>query len=79
MNGSVQKTFYTHGEKFKWDLKFNMYNVANHLSISTVKVDGFNGVKLGAGNIFVSNTANWGAETATTPPRTMEASLRLRF
>jgi hypothetical protein len=55
-----------------------MYNVANHLSISAVTITGFNGVTLKNG-IFTSTTANWGAESATTTPRTMEASVRLSF
>lgn len=78
LNASIQKTFYTHGERLKWDLKFDMYNVANHLSISSVNTGSFNGVTLKNG-IFTSTTANWGAESATTTPRTMEASMRLRF
>ena len=78
MNASIQKTFYTHGERFKWDLKFDMYNVANHLSISSINTGGFSGTKVVNG-ATVSNAANWGAESGTTPPRTMEASMRLRF
>ena len=77
LNASMVKSFYVH-ERYKFDLKFNMYNVANHLSISSVTTSGFNGTKLVNG-IWVSNTANWGAESGTTPPRTMEASLRLTF
>lgn len=78
LNASIQKTFFMHAERYKLDLKFDMYNVANHLSISGVSTGSFNGVTLKNG-IFVSSTANWGAESATTTPRTMEASMRLRF
>ena len=77
LNASMVKSFYVR-ERYKFDIKFDMYNVANHLSISSVSTGSFNGTKLVSG-IWVSNTANWGAESATTTPRTMEASLRLSF
>jgi hypothetical protein len=77
LNASMVKSFYVH-ERYKFDIKFDMYNVANHLSISSVNTGSFNGAKVVNG-VTVSNTANWGAESATTPPRTMEASLRLSF
>ncbi len=77
LNASMVKSFYLH-ERYKFDLKFDMYNVANHLSISSVSTGSFNGVTLKNG-IFVSSTANWGAESATTTPRTMEASMRLSW
>jgi hypothetical protein len=78
LNGSFVKSFYTNHERLKWDFKFDMYNVANHLSISGVNTGSFNGTKVVNG-VTVSNTANWGSESGTTPPRTMEASLRLNF
>ncbi|HKE28227.1 MAG TPA: carboxypeptidase regulatory-like domain-containing protein [Bryobacteraceae bacterium] len=77
VNGSVSKSFWMH-ERYKWDVKFDMYNVANHLCVSSVGTGSFNGYKLVNGTP-VSTTANWGAKSATTPPRTMEASLRLSF
>jgi hypothetical protein len=77
VNGSVSKSFWMH-ERFKWDVKFNMYNVPNHLSVSAVSTGSFNGTKVVNG-LTVSNTTNWGAKTGTTPPRTMEASVRLSF
>jgi hypothetical protein len=77
LNASLVKSFFVH-ERYKFDVKFDMYNVANHLSISSVSTGSFNGTKLLNG-VTVSNTANWGAESATTPPRTMEASVRLSF
>jgi hypothetical protein len=77
VNGSVSKSFWMH-ERYKWDVKFDMYNVANHLCVASVGTGSFNGYKLTNG-VPVSTTANWGAKSATTPPRTMEASLRLSF
>jgi len=79
LNASLVKSFWT-GEKnrYKWDLKFDMYNVANHPSIASIVTGSFNGTKVVNG-VTVSNTANWGAESGTTPPRTMEASVRLSF
>jgi len=29
--------------------------------------------------VVISNTANWGAESGTTDPRTMQVSMRLSF
>ncbi len=77
LNASVSKSFYT-GERMKWDFKFQMYNVANHLSVSGVNTGSFNGLKTVNGQI-ISNTANWGAESGTTPPRAMEVALKLNF
>jgi len=76
-NGSLVKSFYNH-ERLKWDLRFEMYDVANHLSISGVTTGGFSGLKTVNGQV-VSNAANWGAESGTTDPRTMQVSLRLNF
>ena len=76
-NSSFVKSFYTH-ERLKWDLRFEMYNVANHLSIAAVNTGSFNGLKTVNGQV-VSNTANWGAESGTTDPRTMQVSMRLSF
>jgi hypothetical protein len=57
-----------------------MYNVANHPCVSAVSTGSFNGYTLTANsNIPVSKTVNWGTKTGTTPPRTMELSLRLNF
>ena len=55
-----------------------MFNVANHLSISGVNAGSLTGTRVVNG-VTVSDTANWGAKSATTPPRTMEMSLRLSF
>ena len=77
VNGSISKSFWVR-ERFKWDVKFDMYNVANHLSIATIANTGYNGTKVVNGNT-ISNASNWGAVTGTTPPRTMEASIRVSF
>jgi hypothetical protein len=77
VNGSVSKSFRFH-ERYTWDFKFDMYNVPNHLSTSSVNTGGFNGTKVVNG-VTVSNVANWGAKSGTTPPRTMEANIRFRF
>ena len=77
MNGSFVKSFYMK-ERYKWDFKFDMFNVFNHLSTSAVNTGSFNGTKIVNG-VTVSNTANWGAKNGTTPPRTMEFSLRFSF
>ena len=77
VNGSVSKSFWVH-ERYKLDFKFNMYNVPNHLVTSSVNTGSFNGTKVVNG-LTISNAANWGAKSGTTPPRTMEASLRLSF
>jgi hypothetical protein len=77
VNGSVSKSF-KFRERYTWDFKFDMYNVPNHLSTSGVNTGSFNGTKVVNG-VTVSNTANWGAKSGTTPPRTMEANIRLRF
>jgi hypothetical protein len=59
LNASLVKSSYIR-ERFKFDIKFDKYNVANHLSISSVNTGSFNGTKLVNG-LNVSNTANWGA------------------
>ena len=72
VNSSVAKSFYTPGpgdSKLKWDLRFEVYNVANHLVTSAINVTSYNGPA----------TINWGQKTATTPPRTMQATARLTF
>jgi hypothetical protein len=55
-----------------------MYNVPNHLTVSSVNTGSFNGIKTVNG-VIVSNTANWGAESGTIDPRTMQVSMRLSF
>lgn len=77
INGSMSKSFWIR-ERYKWDIKFDMYNVANHLSTSGVNTGGFNGTKVVNG-VTVSNAANWGAKSGTTPPRTAEISMRVSF
>ena len=70
VNGSLVKSFYNGGEKgLKWDVRFEVYNVANHLVTSAINVGGFTG----------PNQINWGQKTGTTPPRAMQASVRLNF
>ena len=72
VNTSLVKSFYSpgrDGEKLKWDVRFEAYNVANHLVTSGVNVGGFTG----------PNQASWGQKTGTTPPRSMQASVRLNF
>ncbi len=76
-NGSVSKSFWIR-ERYKLDFKFNMYNVPNHMSVSDLNTASFNGTKVVNG-VTVSQTANFGAVNGKTPPRTMEASLRLSF
>lgn len=76
-NASLVKSFYMH-ERYKWDVRFEMYNAPNHLSIFGVNTGSFNGLKTVNGQL-VSNTANWGAVSGTTDPRTMQVSLRLNF
>ncbi len=76
-NASLVKSYYLR-ERWKLDVRFEMYNVANHLSVSSITTGSFNGVKTVNGAI-VSNTANWGAVSGTTDPRTMQVSMRLNF
>jgi hypothetical protein len=76
-NGSLVKSWYLH-ERLKLDVRLEMYNVLNHLSISAVNTGSFNGVKTVNGAV-VSNTGNWGAESGTTDPRNLQASMRLSF
>ena len=51
-----------------------MYNVANHLSVSGVNTGS---IAVNAQGVYTTN--NWGAKSGTTPPRIMQASLRLNF
>lgn len=76
-NASFVKSFYAH-ERYKLDVRFEMYDVLNHLAVSGVTTGGFNGLKTTNGQL-VSVTANWGAISQTTDPRTMQVSLRLNF
>jgi hypothetical protein len=72
VNSSVSKSFFTAGpreSKLKWDVRFEVYNVANHLVTSAINVGGFSGPTI----------VNWGQKTGTTPPRTMQAMARLNF
>ena len=72
VNSSLVKSFYSPGlggEKWKWDARFEMYNVANHLVTSATNVGGFTGPTI----------QNWGQKTGTTPPRAMQVSVRLNF
>ena len=76
-NASIAKSLYKR-EHFRADLRLEIYNVANHLSVTGVNTGGFNGVSTVSGQV-VSSTANWGAESGTTNPRNMQISLRLAF
>lgn len=76
-NASFVKS-YRLREHVIFDVRFEMYNVANHLSIASINTGSYNGLKTVNGQL-VSNTANWGAESATTDPRTMQVALRLNF
>ena len=72
VNSSLVKSFYTRGrgdQQLKWDARFEVYNVANHLVTSAINVGAFTG----------PTQLNWGQQTGTTPPRTMQASVRLNF
>jgi hypothetical protein len=79
VNGSVSKSFWTSERRLKWDVKIDMYNVANHLCVSGVNTTGFNGYTVNSSGAPVSRSPNWGAKNGTTPPRTIELSLRLSF
>jgi hypothetical protein len=79
VNASISKSFWTTERRLKWDVKFDMYNVANHLCVSSVNTGSFNGYTVNSAGIPVSTAANWGAKSGTTPPRTMELSLRMSF
>ncbi len=76
-NASLVKSYYFR-ERWKLDVRFEMYNLANHLSVSAINTGSFNGLKTVNG-VQVSNTANWGATSGTTDPRTMQMSMRLNF
>ena len=70
MNSSLVKSFFTGGESgLRWDVRFEVYNVANHLVTSAINVAGYTG----------ATQINWGQKTGTTPPRAMQASVRLNF
>ncbi len=71
VNSSLVKSFFSHigDHELKWDARFEMYNVANHLVTSGVNVGGWQS----------TTQANWGQKTGTTPPRAMQASVRLNF
>ena len=55
-------------------VRFEMYNVANHLVTSGVTTGSINFNAQG-----VESTANWGIKSGAIPPRQMQASLRLNF
>ena len=76
VNSSLVKSFYTGAEahRLKWDVRFEMYNVANHLVTSGVTTGSINFNAQG-----VESTANWGIKSGAIPPRQMQASLRLNF
>ena len=70
VNSSLVKSFFTGGESgLRWDVRFEVYNVANHLVTSAINVAGYTG----------ATQINWGQKTGTTPPRAMQASVRLNF
>jgi hypothetical protein len=74
-NASVTKPFPVR-ERWRWDVRFEMYNVLNHLSVYSVNTGSYNGLKTDG---VSSNTANWGYVSGTTEPRTMQASLRVSW
>jgi hypothetical protein len=79
VNASFVKT-YRLREGLKLDTRFEMYNVANHLVTSSVNTGSFNGVTTNATTgAITSTTANWGAKSGTTDPRTMQVTMRLNF
>ena len=71
VNSSLVKSFYNGPEahRMKWDVRIELYNVANHLVTSGVNVGGYTGPA----------QVNWGQKTGTTPPRTMQFSLRMSY
>ena len=71
VNTSLVKSFYSHvrDHELKWDARIEGYNLANHLVTTGVNVGGFTG----------PTQANWGQKTGTTPPRSMQMSVRLNF
>jgi hypothetical protein len=76
VNSSLVKSFYSGSEahRLKWDVRFEMYNVANHLVTSAVNTGSINFNAAGQ-----QTTANWGIKSGAIPPRIMQASLRLNF
>ena len=78
-NVSLTKSFPVR-EKVSAYFRFEIYNVANHLSIFSVNTGSFNGYSTNtATGATSSTTANWGQVAATSDPRTMQASLRVSF
>jgi hypothetical protein len=72
VNASLVKSFYnklSNDHQLKWDVRFEAYNLANHLVTSAVNVGGWNS----------PTQTNWGQKTGTTPPRAMQFSVRLNF
>jgi hypothetical protein len=75
VNSSLVKSFYSGRDgHLKWDVRFEMYNVANHLTTSAVTTGSINFNAQG-----IQSTANWGIKSGAIPPRIMQASLRLNF
>ena len=78
VNASLVKSFYSGSEahRLKWDARFEMYNVANHLVTSGISTTGNLNYSSTTG---LQTTALWGVKNAAIPPRIMQASLRLNF
>src|SRR3954470_6237170 len=61
VNSSVVKSFYTGNDgRYKWDVRFEMYDVANHLSVSAVNTGS---IAINAQGVYTTN--NWGAKNGT--------------
>ena len=79
INSSLVKSFKIR-EGIKLDTRIEMYNVANHLVTSSINTGSFNGYTTNATTgAITSTTANWGAKSGTTDPRTMQVTMRLNF
>ncbi len=78
-NASLTKSFPIR-ERFNMLFKFEVYNVANHLSVYSVNTGSFNGYSTNATTgVTTSTTANWGQVAGTTDPRTMQVAMRITF
>ncbi len=71
VNASLVKSFYNklaNDRQLKWDVRIEAYNLAQHLVTTAVNVGG-----------WTPTVVNWGQKTGTTPPRSMQFSVRLNF
>jgi hypothetical protein len=76
-NAALMKSVYR-TDRLRAELRAEIFNVANHPSVTSVNTGGFNGLVKVNGQL-VSATSGWGAESGTTSPRNMQFSARLIF